>query len=105
MQVVHLEPEHAMVWQILDPTTHQPARCDGSARALSAAGTWAFVLEPEGDHATRLIQRFRFDARPRRWGGVLYRALMEIPHFVMELGMLRGIKQRAERAWREAPSS
>ena len=84
-----------MVRRIVNPATHQPFPV---AKTKSFAdGTWAFVLEPLGDGQTRLVQRFRFDARPRPWAGILYAARVEIPHFVMEQAMMRGIKARAER--------
>jgi hypothetical protein len=60
--------------------------------------TWAFVLEPDGPGRTRLVTRTR-----AAWGdntrARLARGLLLSPaHLVMERGMLRGIKQRAERA-------
>ena len=60
-------------------------------------GTWTFHLEPLGDDATRLLVRSR-NVRPRRLRGlVAFHVLYELPHFVMERGMLRGVKERAER--------
>jgi hypothetical protein len=105
MAVAQLETGRALVWQLLNPATHRPWDSDDPTGGQYVAGSWAFVLEPIDERRTRLIQRFRFDARPRRWAGLAYTALMEIPHFVMEFGMLRGIKRRAERAWRDTHSS
>ena len=51
-------------------------------------------MEPVDEHATRVILRSRV---PRRFGGLIYYLLtIEIPHFIMERRMLKGIKERAE---------
>jgi hypothetical protein len=88
LTVARVEPNRALVWQILDPRTQQPA-----------PATWAFVLEPDRPGHTRLIQRFRMGGRPGWLLGAGYTLLVEIPHFVMERRMLVGIRERAERAW------
>jgi hypothetical protein len=84
--VEQVEPNHALVWQILDPRTGRPA-----------PATWAFVLEPDGE-GTRLIQRFRIGGKPCWLVGAAYTLAIEIPHFVMERAMLHGIRARAERS-------
>jgi hypothetical protein len=57
-----------------------------------------FVLEEADPDTTRLIVRSRVDGRPRYLIKTFYTLLLEVPHFVMERGMLKGIKRRAERA-------
>ncbi len=52
-----------------------------------AAGSWAFHLCQDGEN-TRLIVRGN--------GGAVGHAIFDIPHFVMEQKMLRGIRDRAE---------
>ena len=69
---------------------------------IPADATWAFVIRPIDATHTRLIQRFRFGAGPRLLGKILYTALIEIPHFVMERKMLLGIRARAEQAYAES---
>lgn len=91
MVVARVEPNHCLVWRLLNPSTHEPADA-----------TWAFVIRPIDANHTRLIHRFRFGATPRLSGTIFYTALIEIPHFVMEREMLLGIRQRAERAHAEA---
>ena len=91
MVVTQVEPNHCLVWRVLNPSTHQPADA-----------TWAFVIRPIDATHTRLIQRFRFGAGPRLLGAIFYTALIEIPHFVMERKMLLGIRARAERAYAES---
>ncbi len=57
--------------------------------------SWAFLLEPDGDGA-RLLSRWRF----RRRGAAhrVFKALVFDPaHFIMETGVLHGLKRRAER--------
>jgi hypothetical protein len=58
-----------------------------------ARSTWAFVLQPDGDH-TRLISRNRLPyTGPAFWPMAL---VMEPGSLVMERKMLLGIKERAE---------
>jgi hypothetical protein len=85
LSVASVEPHRFLVWRLFKPGTHQPAEA-----------TWAFVVRPVDAHRTRLIQRFRFGIGPRAIAGPIYIALMEIPHFIMERSMLRGIRRRAE---------
>jgi hypothetical protein len=60
-------------------------------------GTWTFHLEPVGRETTRLLVRGR-TPRGASPGERLFRYLVyELPHFVMERGMMRGIRLRAER--------
>ena len=94
--VCRVEPNRCLVWRVLDPVTHRVA--DASSGPVWVDATWAFVLRPVDPQHSRLIQRFRFGIRPRALG-VLYTALIEIPHFVMERRMLMGIRERAERAY------
>ena len=89
--VSQVEPNHYLVWRVLNPSTHQPADA-----------TWAFVIRPTDATHTRLIQRFRFGVGPRLLGKIFYTALIEVPHFVMERKMLLGIRARAERAQAES---
>lgn len=60
--------------------------------------TWSFVLRPESRDHTRLIVRGR-SSPPPGFPGRLARAtellILEPGYFVMERGMLRGIKRRA----------
>jgi hypothetical protein len=57
--------------------------------------TWAFVLCPKPDGATRLVVRERY-LYVRRWAPILVEPT-EVISFVMSQRMLRGIKERAER--------
>ena len=57
--------------------------------------TWAFVLRPETDQATRLLVRERY-AYKRPWAPLIVEPT-EALSFVMSQKMLRGIKARAER--------
>jgi hypothetical protein len=64
---------------------------------------WTFVLQEQGDRKTRLISRNRF-----RLAGLkekLGMIPMEPGSLIMERKMLRGIKQRAERATAETAGS
>jgi hypothetical protein len=66
-------------------------------RSLSLPqGTYAFVLDPVDRQATRLIARDR--AAWSWWQYPFLLLLFEPLHAYMETGVLKGIKQRAERA-------
>jgi hypothetical protein len=60
-------------------------------------GTWVFALQPMDSGDTRLVIRTRVAKFPPRWVGILLcRLIIEPAHFIMERGMLFGIKKRAE---------
>ena len=60
--------------------------------------TWAFVLEPIDDHATRLLARWRQDYE-RTLGNIIgWRGFTDPITFVMERKLLQGIKARVEAA-------
>jgi len=57
-------------------------------------GTYAFVLQPIDDTSTRFLVRDRAAWRRREW---LFKALLyELLHAYMAMGLLQGIRQRAE---------
>jgi hypothetical protein len=64
-------------------------------------GSWAFVLEAPDPQTTRLIVRTRVAGFSPQWLSiVLYRLCMEPAHFIMERGMILGIKTLAEKSRR-----
>jgi hypothetical protein len=74
-----------------------PSLLDGVRRAEGPPWrtSWAFVLEPIGPAATRLLVRARADYPPRP--GLLFtRVLMGAAHEVMERRQLRNLRRRAE---------
>lgn len=62
-------------------------------RGQRAAGAWAFVLRPEGA-GSRLLARGS--------GGAVGHVWFDVPHFVMETKMLRGIARRVHLQQRRA---
>jgi len=58
--------------------------------------TWAFILRPGPAGATRMLVRERY-SYSRRWAPLLVEPV-ELISFVMSQRMLRGIRERAERA-------
>jgi hypothetical protein len=80
MRVEILEPERALV-----------------NRSEAGDWVWAFVLVPENG-STRLISRNRISMKGAAAGQRLGMLVMEPGSLVMERKMLRGIKERAERA-------
>ncbi len=63
--------------------------------------SWVFGLYPLDETHTRLVSRF-YDRLPLTPGGILSLLVVDPGSFVMSRKMLLGIKQRAERASREA---
>jgi hypothetical protein len=69
------------------------------ARALILENWGAFVLRPVDSATTRLIVRTRGDGAPSFLGvllGPVEVFVFEPAHFIMQRGMLRGIRDRAE---------
>lgn len=58
--------------------------------------TWAFVVRDRGDGTTRLIVRERYEYT--RWWSALLVEPVQVISFIMTQRMLRGIRQRAQRA-------
>ena len=57
--------------------------------------TWLWWIEPQGDNATRLLIRMRIEVDGEANMGALGEAI-NLSGFVMEVGMLNGLKSRAE---------
>jgi len=99
LRVAVLEPGRILVLhQPVDPDTGHPLDRDDPNVGRYYGWNWVFVLDEVDPVTTRLIVRSRVDGRPRYLIKAFYTLLLEFPHFVMERGMLKGIKERAERA-------
>jgi hypothetical protein len=86
-----LRPGQPLGWPVV---AIEPGRAVVVRSRQLPAGTYAFVLEPVGAGATRLLVRDRADWRWRDWP---FRALLYEPlHAYMQTGLLVGLKQRAE---------
>ena len=64
-------------------------------RLISVSG-WTFFLEPIDSQTTRLIVRYYYDHGNTLIGKVIYFGMFEQAHFIMESGMMMGIKRHAE---------
>jgi hypothetical protein len=62
----------------------------------SWSDTWAFILQPIDENSTRLIIRSRSTYADPTMSAIM--SVVEPGYFIMERGMLYGIKERAERA-------
>jgi hypothetical protein len=94
-RVAVMEPGRTLVLhQPADPHTGRPLDRENPDLGNYYGWKWVFVLEDLDGGSTRLIVRSRVDGRPRAVIGAFYTLLMEFPHFVMERGMLKGIKER-----------
>ncbi|MEC5193423.1 MULTISPECIES: SRPBCC family protein [unclassified Arthrobacter] len=83
LEVGLVEEGHALVLRV--PPGSPPGPFDFS---------WAFVLRPQPDGATRLVVRERYAYR-QWWAGCLVEAV-EVASFIMSRRMLHGIRTRAE---------
>ena len=108
---VTLDPDEHMKMTIavLDPPRAFVIRSGAPGEAPQPAGdffrgeidcSWAFVVEPIDADSSRLLIRWR-----AAWRNTVAAAFarpfgLEPVHFIMEEGMLRGIRDRAERAAR-----
>jgi len=98
MTIVVLEPPRAFV--VRSGAPGEPPQEAGSLFRGEMAWTWGFYLEPAGPAQCRLIIRSRASWR-RTAAATFARAFgLEPVHWIMEEGMLRGIRDRAERAER-----
>jgi hypothetical protein len=95
MTIAALDPPRAFVIRTGGPDDGpQPP---GSFFKGEIAGSWAFVVEPVDARTTRLVVRWRAAWAPSLPAAVAQVAGLEPVHFIMEEGMLRGIRHRAER--------
>ena len=91
--VLRIEPERALV-------IGAPSLLPGGSDPPDAPPwrtTWAFVLEPIGEDATRLVVRVRADYQPGPMMA-LVAPIMRAVHEVMERQQLRNLRRRAEAA-------
>jgi hypothetical protein len=95
---IHPEWQHREVGEtiLLHPAYGMRVASFEPGRAIVLEGWGPFVVEALDESTTRVILRSRV---PKRLSVLLYYLLaVEIPHFIMERRMLKGIKERAERA-------
>jgi hypothetical protein len=95
MTIAVLEPERAFVIRSGAPGEPQ---APGSFFKGELEWSWAFVLDPVDERTTRLIIRCRAAWADTLAARLARPVLLEPVHFVMEERMLRGIRDRAERA-------
>jgi hypothetical protein len=110
------EPKHVAGWTVtsydrpktllLTVSAREDASEDGVESPFSnLPGLWTFLIDPIDETSCRLVADFRADLGSGVMPAVLTHALLEPAHFVMERGMLIGIKQRAEARFAEKSES
>jgi len=98
LKIAVLEPDRALVLHIvMSPFTAEIVDANDPATRAFFDWTWAFVLDELAPTTTRLIVRVRANYKPDALRPALP-VLLEPIHFVMERGMLQGIKRRAEQS-------
>jgi hypothetical protein len=60
------------------------------------AAVWGFHLIEIGQDVSRLVVRWQADWNPSPMNSIFYRAFLEPGEFIMQRGMLLGLKQRVE---------
>jgi hypothetical protein len=98
MTIAVLEPPGAFV--VRSGAPGESPQEAGSLFRGEMAWTWGFYVEPAGLAASRLIVRSRASWRRTVPAACAQTFALEPAHFVMEERMLRGIRDRAERASR-----
>jgi hypothetical protein len=93
--VAILEPNRVLVLHG-DTRTDPQSSIPGTPPGFFMNVLWTFFLEPVGDHATRLIERFRLDYSQSLQNKIYFGVFLEPGAFIMERKMLLGIKSRAE---------
>ena len=96
MTIAVLEPERAFV--VRSGAPGELPQEAGSLFRGEMAWTWGFYLEPAGAAESRLIIRSRASWLPTVPAAFARALGLEPAHFIMEEGMLRGVRDRAERA-------
>lgn len=104
---VNLAPEVVLSVAVLEEDRHLVLRgavaLDGTGEGAPYDFTWAFVLLPRPDGSTRLVVRERY-AYLTSWVGAMVEPI-EMVSFLMTERMLRGIRDRAERAASTHPTA
>ena len=90
---VHLAPEVTLRAVVVQPPRALVLRSDEAPGPSPFSFTWAFALMPRPDGSTRLVVRERYE-RPAHAAPLI--EVMQAASTVMTLGMLRGIRRRAE---------
>jgi len=93
--VAILEPQRTLV---LFEDTRQSGKSSGLPIKPGDYLTvsWGFYLYPLGEHATRLVERWKAGWSPSLASAFFYHLFLEPGAFLMERKMLQGIKSRAE---------
>ena len=97
LKVEILEPNHALVLHVaMSLFTAAMVDAHDPATTEFIDWTWAFVLDEIMPMTTRLVVRVRGHYKPDRLKLVVP-VVLEPIHFIMECGMMQGIKSRAEK--------
>ena len=97
LKIATIEPERALVLHtVMNPFTAQVIDRAVQPGTPYIDWSWAFILEPIGTTATRLLIRVRANLQPETLGRLLSWLVLEPIHFLMERKMLQGIRARAE---------
>lgn len=95
--VTTLEKNRAMVLHSCrNPITGKPVDSKSAKPGPYVDFSWAFVLRSLDSETSRLIIRMRRDYQPRWFTSIFAYPVFEPADSIMQIGILKGIKQRAE---------
>jgi hypothetical protein len=95
MTIAVLDPPRALV--LLSGAPGEAPQAPGDFFKGELAFAWAFIVEPLDAASSRLVVRTSASWHDTRGARIAAPLLLEPMHFIMEEGMLRGIRSRAER--------
>lgn len=99
LEVATLEPERTLV--LCNPNLHHGEGKAGNYFKAEMNVSWAFILEPVGGYATRLLVRLHMGYQPNLPTVLAVHLMQEPAQFIMLRKMMLGIKQRVERQHEE----
>lgn len=88
----------------LSPVTSLGVTALEAGRYLILGSDWVFFLQPLPGEATRLIVRWHGITESNPVAVLYNRLFLEPAHFIMQTGMMRGIRERAEGIYQRAAS-
>lgn len=91
-----LVPNPAFAWTVrdVDPGAHLVLELTSPSGWFTIHTTWTIAVGPAGENRTRLVERSRWDMRPRAVG-VPFSLAFEVVDFVMMRKHLIGVRSRA----------
>jgi hypothetical protein len=95
--IAAMQPNRALILQAADPQSEQPITARTPEGNIPAISSWGFYLMEQADGSTRLVVRSRGDYQAGAANDFLWSTVSAM-QFVMERGLLIGVRDRVERS-------